>query len=111
MYTHGMSRSQREDLAVWGGVGMFNSSSLRDVLSPENCTSTALILYEYILTLDDELDLIWRRKMSASSLIFLANRVTVIVYTVGLALMFSGPDVSNLLWSVAYSLTSGSRCM
>ena len=35
----------------------------------------ALLLYAYLLTIEDEVELIWRKNMGLSSWIFLANRV------------------------------------
>ena len=47
------------------------------------------MLYDYLLTVDDERKLLWRRKMGASSFLFLANRVQVIVYTVAQFMRYS----------------------
>ena len=59
-------------------------------------TFAALILYEHFLTLDDEWDLIWSRKLSASSVIFLVNRAAGIIYTLALILRFAGDSVSDI---------------
>ena len=37
------------------------------------------LLYDSILTMPDEVDLIWRRKLSAASIIFIVNRVALVV--------------------------------
>lgn len=39
------------------------------------------LLYDTLLTLSDEVDLIWRRKLSIASVIFIMNRVE-LVFTV-----------------------------
>ena len=43
------------------------------------------MLYDCLLTMEDELVLVWRRKMSPSSWIFLANRATVVINVFDLA--------------------------
>ena len=47
------------------------------------------MLHDYLLTVDDERKLLWRRKMGASSFLFLANRVQVIVYTIAQFMRYS----------------------
>ena len=42
-------------------------------------THTALVVYEFLITSGDEWTLIWRRKMTGSSLLFIANRLIMIV--------------------------------
>ena len=55
----------------------------------------ALLLFEYFLTLDDELDLIWRSNMSPSSWLFLANRVVFILFMVGTVTTYYNVTVSR----------------
>ena len=43
----------------------------------------ALLLYEYLVTLDDERSLVWTQGTSASSWIFQANRVVLVVQALG----------------------------
>ena len=45
-----------------------------------------LLCYDYFLTLPDELELVWRRKMNTSSWLFGATRVTAAVYCIGITL-------------------------
>ena len=47
------------------------------------------MLYEYLLTVGDERKLLWRCKVGASSFLFLANRVQVIVYTIAQFMRYS----------------------
>ena len=42
----------------------------------------ALMIYDYLLTMGDEVELIWRRKMSTSSWIFITNRLVLIIFVV-----------------------------
>ena len=41
---------------------------------------TVLIAYEYVLTLDAEVLLFWRKKISISSILFFLNRYLVLLY-------------------------------
>ncbi|KAI0654314.1 hypothetical protein C8Q70DRAFT_925975 [Cubamyces menziesii] len=42
-------------------------------------TTAAMVLYEYIVTLGDEVDLFWKRKISSASIIFFLNRYLTIL--------------------------------
>ena len=53
------------------------------------------MLYEYLLTFEDEVELLWRRKMNFSSWLFLANRAIIVIMIVYLALNFAGTTVST----------------
>lgn len=48
--------------------------------------STAVIFYDHIITMADEIDYIWHRKhkFNGASYIFLANRLAALVYGIGL---------------------------
>ncbi|PSR75618.1 hypothetical protein PHLCEN_2v9019 [Hermanssonia centrifuga] len=46
---------------------------------------SALVVYDYIITIDQEITLVWRRKWSLATWIFIANRY----------LMFA-----NMIWSI-----------
>ena len=52
------------------------------------------MLYEYLLTFDDERELIWHGKMTASTWIFLANRIVMLVTILDTVLANAGPVVS-----------------
>ena len=54
----------------------------------------ALLVYEYILTLDDEWELIWKQSMTSVSWLFLANRVTFWIYVVDVGMTSAGYNVS-----------------
>ena len=54
------------------------------------------MIYDYLLTLDDECRLIWHRKMGPSGWIFLGNRVLVFVYAAAMFMAFS-PTVGGLV--------------
>lgn len=41
---------------------------------------TALIFYDHLLTIIDEVRFVWRRQMSLAPWIFIANRVLLLVY-------------------------------
>ena len=44
----------------------------------------ALICYEYLITLDDEIRTVWRRKFSAVSLLIVSTRWSLLLYAVTL---------------------------
>ena len=54
----------------------------------------AVIIYETLLTWEDEWEMIWSRKLNASSWIFLVNRIAGIIYALALLLRYSGTLVS-----------------
>lgn len=41
--------------------------------------TSVFLLWEYIITTDQEVELFWKRRLSGASMIFLANRYFVIV--------------------------------
>ena len=53
------------------------------------------MLYEYVLTMEDEVELLWRRKMSTASWIFLLNRMVPVIMIMDQALTFAGASVRN----------------
>ena len=58
------------------------------------------MLYDWAVTAEDEVELIWKRKMSPSSWLFFANRAIPIVAAVQLAMMSANATVSeNRAWS------------
>lgn len=44
-----------------------------------NYTITALVVYDYVISLEDEVELVWRRKPSFASTLLLANRYGVLL--------------------------------
>ena len=56
-----------------------------------------LILYEHLLTLEDELELIWRRKLKPSSWMFLMNRSVLVLGILDLLLASFGATVRVLV--------------
>lgn len=42
------------------------------------CISSALVFFEYFITLRQEVDNVWRRKLSAASLLFILNRYAIL---------------------------------
>ena len=56
--------------------------------------AAVLLAYEYILTVDDERRLIWRRKMGMASWTFLANRAMVLFAIVAVFMEHPGVSVS-----------------
>ena len=64
----------------------------RAFLAERSC-SPALISYDYLLTMDDELALVWRLRMSPSWCIYLLNRVTQVVLAVDTAIIYANPTV------------------
>ena len=55
------------------------------------------MLYEQVLTVADEVELIWRHKLTLSSWLFLMNRGVLVVGVIDLALAFAGTVVSASL--------------
>ena len=51
------------------------------------------MFYDQLLTVEDELDIIWRRQMSPSSWLFLANRFTLVIGVVEFVLTKIDPTV------------------
>lgn len=54
---------------------------------------TALVLYDYIITLKHEVDLLWRKKWSIAAWIFVLNRYLLLAYAVSTVTPW-GPQVS-----------------
>ena len=52
-------------------------SRLRELVSSH--LTSALVLYDYLLTFDRELDLIWRRKWTGPSVLFVVNRYSALM--------------------------------
>ena len=52
----------------------------------------ALLAYESILTIEDEVNLIWRRKLSIASALFIMNRIAASLIVVSIILF----DVDNV---------------
>ena len=46
----------------------------------------ALLVYDFVLTIVDEVDFIWRQKLSVASAIFITNRVAVLLVVIFLIL-------------------------
>ena len=42
----------------------------------------ALLAYDFILTFEDEVELIWRRKLSIASAVFITNRIAASLFVV-----------------------------
>ena len=42
----------------------------------------ALLAYDSILTFEDEVELIWRRKLSIASAVFITNRIAALLFVV-----------------------------
>ena len=42
----------------------------------------ALVVYDSILTIEDEVELIWRRKLSIASAVFITNRIGASLFVV-----------------------------
>ena len=41
---------------------------------------TALVFYEYVITLQEEVETIWRRRWNAATVLFMVNRYLMVVY-------------------------------
>ena len=66
--------------------------------------SAALTLYEYLLTLDAEVEQYWNRKATAASVLFFLNRYVSIVNRIG-AIMSLLSWKSNIVCGVVFSPT------
>ena len=67
-----------------------------------------LLFYDLALTFADEVDLIWRRKLNAASMIFIMNRVAVVLTAfVMMSENFAGVRALRL-WSTERPLTTSS---
>lgn len=38
------------------------------------------MFYEYIITLDEEIDIVWKRRWNAATVLFMVNRYLMVVY-------------------------------
>lgn len=74
-----------------------SSSQSQHVLTLRMCL-TALVVYDYIITLKYEVDLLWRKKWSAAAWIFLLNRYLLLAYAIS-AVTPWGPQVSVMFCS------------
>ena len=45
---------------------------------------SALIIYEYVITIGDEVELFWKQKRTLASALFLINRYLVLIYNLTL---------------------------
>lgn len=79
-------------------VGWFILSDLNVALTAE-IYSTALIVYEYLITLALELQMMWRTKWTPARGLFIFNRYTLLLYAVKLSL-----PTPSLLVSPPYRL-------
>ena len=59
------------------------------------------MLYEHLLTVEDEIDLIWRHNITLSSWVFLVNRAVLAIGVIDLALTFSDKVVSANIFKLA----------
>ena len=57
-------------LASWGSA----------LLVLKTISHEALLIYDSLLTIADEVELIWRRKLTAASALFILNRFTLLSY-------------------------------
>ena len=83
-------------LARWAGSGMCDCRSLWPIRAFIQMFRAALIFHEHLLTMDDEWDMLWSRKLRASSWIFLSNRVAGVIYVLAHILRLAGDRVSAL---------------
>ena len=60
----------------------------------------ALLGYDFVLTLSDEVELIWRRKFSVASVIFVLNRATALLTCALLSMAISNPVRRCMILSV-----------
>ena len=57
-------------------------------------TTSALIFFEYLLTLDQEVKLFWGKKLTGAIGLFFANRYTTVIYTIYFMLTKLVPSTS-----------------
>ena len=60
---------------------------------PLTCFLSALIFYEYAITFNNEVRLIWRRRITAASVLFFLNRYIMILDNI--VTLISFPAMSN----------------
>ena len=91
--------SRVESFANWSSVGMcYFGVHWTQFLTLAAPHSPVLLVYDCVLTSKDELDLIWRRRKSVASVIFVANRVPAALFVV-ITSMLNASIVSSLLVS------------
>lgn len=59
-------------------MGGFHFESYGGVLDRLICAVTALLAYEYLLTLTREIALFWKRRLTGASVLFFLNRYIVL---------------------------------
>ena len=77
--------SRNINYTLVSGIGM-SLKFFGNLRSRSFTTLSVLLLYDFVPTLPDEVALIWRRKVSAASLIFMANRAAAILFVIFLLL-------------------------
>ena len=71
------------------------------------------MLYEYILTVDDELELVWRRRVSLSSWLLFANRATLLFVVVDWVVRNANTSVKHFTFSDRWCIANNryvARC-
>ena len=86
------------DLISWAGSGMcLNFPRLSSVI-PDWYRHPALVLYEICITIEDEVALVWQRRVTATTILFIMNRWALIIPVVYNLLLYpfipSTPTVS-----------------
>lgn len=76
----------------------------RDIAWPDALGIPALVSYEYLCTLSQELNVVWSRKKTGATLLFLLNRFATAGF--GIAMMLTIPNYETVLVSTpAYAFS------
>ena len=86
------------------------------LLTSHSIMSVALLIYEYALTFDRELRMVWQRKFNNGTVLFAVNRYLAICYGIALSVsnQAKGQDVGLVYYLMAANSpdrTSEYRCM
>ena len=80
--------------ALWSGAGACaNCWQPLAVRRLDNFLSSALLAYENVITLEDEVELIWGRKKTFASWLFLANRAILAAFVLDELIEYVDPAV------------------
>ena len=60
-----------------------------------------LLCFEYLITMDREIELFWKLKFSSATALFLTNRYLIVMYP---ALLILGQNFETITWTESVSL-------
>ena len=110
--THSILYTVPTMCAIYGITGKGRAAILHTLSLHISVHSSAWVIYEHILTLEDEYMFIWKRKWTGTTWLFLLNRYTLLFITIcGVLSMTSKVDlISFLLLLYRWRMLAESFC-